>query len=72
MRLVVNQYFFSFIFGFELEIWVSCRYTSGEFPLPSETELADFYRMASSTLSDAGFKHYEIMLVDWGFQGQEN
>ncbi|KAE8037386.1 hypothetical protein FH972_009975 [Carpinus fangiana] len=39
-------------------------YTSGEFPLPSQTESADFYRMASSTLSDAGYNHYEIMLVD--------
>ncbi|XP_059444075.1 uncharacterized protein LOC132175993 [Corylus avellana] len=35
-------------------------YTSGEFPLPSETQSADFYRIASSTLSDAGYNHYEI------------
>ncbi|KAJ8771253.1 hypothetical protein K2173_026430 [Erythroxylum novogranatense] len=35
-------------------------FTPGEFPLPSETQSADFYRMASRTLSDAGFRHYEI------------
>lgn len=35
-------------------------YTPGEFPLPSETQSADFYRMASSTLGDAGYNHYEI------------
>lgn len=57
---MVNTVFFSFIFGFEVEIGVSCRYTPGEFPLPSETQSADFYRMASSTLCDAGYNHYEI------------
>ncbi|KAK9278150.1 hypothetical protein L1049_027709 [Liquidambar formosana] len=35
-------------------------YTPGEFPLPSETQSADFYRMASKKLSDAGYNHYEI------------
>ncbi|PRQ17085.1 putative coproporphyrinogen dehydrogenase [Rosa chinensis] len=35
-------------------------YTPGEFPLPSETRSAEFYRMASRTLSDAGYEHYEI------------
>ncbi|KAF2314149.1 hypothetical protein GH714_023727 [Hevea brasiliensis] len=35
-------------------------YTPGEFPLPSETQSADFYRMASQMLSDAGYSHYEI------------
>ncbi|GLU12761.1 hypothetical protein SLE2022_294200 [Rubroshorea leprosula] len=35
-------------------------YTPGEFPLPSDTQSAEFYRMASRLLSDAGFNHYEI------------
>lgn len=35
-------------------------YTPGEFPLPSETQSADFYKMASRMLSDAGYNHYEI------------
>ncbi|XP_065873793.1 uncharacterized protein [Euphorbia lathyris] len=35
-------------------------YTAGEFPLPSETQSAEFYRMASKMLSDAGYSHYEI------------
>ncbi|KAJ0049398.1 hypothetical protein Pint_15628 [Pistacia integerrima] len=35
-------------------------YTPGEFPLPSETQSANFYRMASSMLSSAGYNHYEI------------
>uniref|UniRef100_A0A2P2J9S6 Radical S-adenosyl methionine domain-containing protein 1, mitochondrial n=2 Tax=Rhizophora mucronata TaxID=61149 RepID=A0A2P2J9S6_RHIMU len=35
-------------------------YTPGEFPLPSETQSADLYRMASWMLSDAGYTHYEI------------
>lgn len=35
-------------------------YTPGEFPLPSETQSAEFYRMASNTLSDASYNHYEI------------
>ncbi|KAJ7945761.1 Oxygen-independent coproporphyrinogen-III oxidase-like protein [Quillaja saponaria] len=35
-------------------------YTPGEFPLPSETQSADYYRMASTMLSDADFNHYEI------------
>ncbi|CAM8912643.1 unnamed protein product [Rhodiola kirilowii] len=38
----------------------SSLYTPGEFPLPSDTQSADFYKMASRTLSDAGFNHYEI------------
>lgn len=37
-----------------------CRYKPGEFPLPSETQAAEFYRMASSMLADAGYKHYEV------------
>ncbi|XP_052182832.1 uncharacterized protein LOC127795282 [Diospyros lotus] len=35
-------------------------YTPGEFPLPSETQSAEFYRMASRMLSNAGYGHYEI------------
>lgn len=35
-------------------------YTPGEFPLPSDTQSAEFYRTASRMLSDAGFHHYEI------------
>ncbi|KAL3342735.1 hypothetical protein AABB24_026660 [Solanum stoloniferum] len=35
-------------------------YTAGEFPLPSENQAADFYRMASEMLRDAGYEHYEI------------
>ncbi|CAL9030848.1 unnamed protein product [Prunus brigantina] len=35
-------------------------YIPGEFPLPSETRSSEFYRMASRTLSDAGYNHYEI------------
>ncbi|KAG8379405.1 hypothetical protein BUALT_Bualt07G0085100 [Buddleja alternifolia] len=35
-------------------------YSPGEFPLPSENQSAEFYRMASRMLSDAGYDHYEI------------
>lgn len=35
-------------------------YTPGEFPLPSETQSAEFYKMASRMLSDANYNHYEI------------
>lgn len=35
-------------------------YTPGEFPLPSEAQSADFYKMASETLKTAGYEHYEI------------
>ncbi|OMO99076.1 Coproporphyrinogen III oxidase, oxygen-independent related protein [Corchorus capsularis] len=35
-------------------------YTPGEFPLPSDVLSADFYRIASRMLSDAGYEHYEI------------
>ena len=42
------------------ELLNPCRYTPGEFPLPSDVQSADFYRMASRMLSDAGYKHYEI------------
>ena len=48
-----------------LKKWFGCvglfhRYTPGEFPLPSETQSADFYRMASKILTNAGYTHYEI------------
>lgn len=36
------------------------RYTPGEFPLPTETQSANFYKMASETLTAAGYGHYEI------------
>nr|ACG46309.1 oxygen-independent coproporphyrinogen III oxidase-like protein sll1917 [Zea mays] len=35
-------------------------YTPGVFPLPSDTESANFYRIASKRLSEAGYNHYEI------------
>ncbi|CAL5376078.1 unnamed protein product [Camellia sinensis] len=35
-------------------------YSPGEFPLPSETQSAEFYKTASRMLSDAGYNHYEI------------
>eukprot|EP00262_Sarcandra_glabra_P022314 TRINITY_DN9850_c0_g1_i1.p1 TRINITY_DN9850_c0_g1~~TRINITY_DN9850_c0_g1_i1.p1 ORF type:complete len:478 (-),score=74.44 TRINITY_DN9850_c0_g1_i1:297-1730(-) len=42
--------------GTKFGLW----YTPGEFPLPSETQSAKFYRMASEMLSNAGYNHYEI------------
>ncbi|KAG5019624.1 hypothetical protein JHK87_015479 [Glycine soja] len=35
-------------------------YSLGEFPMPSETQSAEFYKMASRMLSDANYNHYEI------------
>ncbi|KAL3818591.1 hypothetical protein ACJIZ3_004496 [Penstemon smallii] len=35
-------------------------YTPGEFPLPSENQSAEFYKMASRMLGNAGYDHYEI------------
>ncbi|KAJ6375428.1 hypothetical protein OIU77_000417 [Salix suchowensis] len=35
-------------------------YTPGEFPLPCETQSAEFYQMASRMLTDVGYRHYEI------------
>ncbi|KAJ0923811.1 putative coproporphyrinogen dehydrogenase [Helianthus annuus] len=35
-------------------------YTPGEFPLPSDTQSAKFYRMASRTLGEANYNHYEV------------
>jgi putative oxygen-independent coproporphyrinogen III oxidase len=35
-------------------------YKAGEFPLPSDDKAAEFYRIASKKLREAGFAHYEI------------
>lgn len=35
-------------------------YTPGEFPLPTESQSADFYKIASRVLKTAGYEHYEI------------
>lgn len=35
-------------------------YTPGQSPLPSEDQSAEFYKMASRMLTDAGYVHYEI------------
>lgn len=43
-----------------IEFLLFCRYTPGEFPLPSETQSANYYRTASGVLSRAGYNHYEI------------
>ncbi|GMH07995.1 hypothetical protein Nepgr_009835 [Nepenthes gracilis] len=48
-------------------------YSPGEFPLPSETESAELYKMASRALSDAGYDHYEISsYCKGGFQCKHN
>nr|GMD31983.1 oxygen-independent coproporphyrinogen-III oxidase-like protein sll1917 [Ipomoea batatas] len=48
-------------------------YTPGEFPLPSENQSAEFYRMASKMLSEAGFDHYEISsYCKTGYQCKHN
>lgn len=36
------------------------RYTPGVFPLPTDIQSADFYKMASKILTEAGYDHYEI------------
>ncbi|XP_071694992.1 uncharacterized protein [Rutidosis leptorrhynchoides] len=35
-------------------------YIPGEFPLPSDTQSAKFYRMASKMLGEANYNHYEV------------
>ncbi|GJS36245.1 radical SAM superfamily protein [Tanacetum coccineum] len=35
-------------------------YTPGEFPLPSDTQSAKLYRMASKILGEANYNHYEV------------
>ncbi|XP_021855207.1 uncharacterized protein [Spinacia oleracea] len=48
-------------------------YTPGELPLPSESQSADFYKMASETLTGAGYDHYEISSYSKsGFKCQHN
>ncbi|CAA6659584.1 unnamed protein product [Spirodela intermedia] len=46
---------------------------TGEFPLPSENQSAEFYRMASEMLAGAGYEHYEISsYAKPGFQCRHN
>ncbi|KAL2932770.1 hypothetical protein RDABS01_015889 [Bienertia sinuspersici] len=48
-------------------------YAPGEFPLPSESQSAEFYKMASETLTSAGYEHYEISSYSKsGFKCQHN
>ncbi|GMN58523.1 hypothetical protein TIFTF001_027618 [Ficus carica] len=48
-------------------------YTPGEFPLPSDSQSADLYKMASRMLSDAGYAHYEISsYCKTGFECKHN
>ncbi|KAM2389532.1 hypothetical protein ACFXTH_038826 [Malus domestica] len=45
--------------GFDLQVEQGMKfgllYTPGEFPLPSETRSAEFYKMVPRMLSDAGY-----------------
>ncbi|XP_031407476.1 uncharacterized protein LOC116215836 [Punica granatum] len=51
----------------------SSLYTPGEFPLPSDSQSADFYRTASRMLSAAGYTHYEISSYSLeGFECKHN
>ncbi|XP_010545976.1 PREDICTED: uncharacterized protein LOC104818195 [Tarenaya hassleriana] len=48
-------------------------FTPGEFPLPSESQSAEFYRTASSMLRKAGYDHYEVSsYAKDGFQCKHN
>ncbi|CAO2824717.1 unnamed protein product [Amaranthus hypochondriacus] len=48
-------------------------YTPGEFPLPCETQSAEFYKMASESFTSAGYDHYEISSYSKsGFKCQHN
>lgn len=48
-------------------------YKPGQSPLPSDDNAAEFYRMASAKLQDAGFAHYEISnYAKEGFQCRHN
>uniref|UniRef100_A0A1D1YBF2 Radical S-adenosyl methionine domain-containing protein 1, mitochondrial n=1 Tax=Anthurium amnicola TaxID=1678845 RepID=A0A1D1YBF2_9ARAE len=48
-------------------------YTPGEFPLPSESQSADLYKMASEMLRGAGYNHYEISsYCQTGFECKHN
>ncbi|RCV18405.1 hypothetical protein SETIT_3G298600v2 [Setaria italica] len=44
----------------QLHLLIQFWYTPGVFPLPSDTESANFYKIASKRLSEAGYNHYEI------------
>lgn len=51
----------------------TCRYTPGEFPLPSDTQSSEFYRTASKMLLAAGYNHYEISSYSLeGFECKHN
>ena len=48
-------------------------YKPGQSPLPSDDNAAEFYRMASGKLQEAGFAHYEISnYAKEGFQCKHN
>ncbi|XP_076881647.1 uncharacterized protein LOC143529829 [Bidens hawaiensis] len=48
-------------------------YTPGEFPLPSDTQSAKFYRMASKKLGEANYNHYEVSSYSkTGFECKHN
>ncbi|KAI3931415.1 hypothetical protein MKX01_040332 [Papaver californicum] len=48
-------------------------YKPGEFPLPDDTLSAEFYKMASKTLSNTGYNHYEISsYCKKGYECQHN
>jgi putative oxygen-independent coproporphyrinogen III oxidase len=48
-------------------------YKPGQSPLPSDDNAAEFYRMASAKLQEAGFAHYEISnYAKEGFQCKHN
>lgn len=48
-------------------------YTPGELPLPSESQSAEFYKMASEALASGGYDHYEISsYTKSGFECQHN
>lgn len=48
-------------------------YKPGQTPLPSDDNAAEFYRMASTKLQEAGFAHYEISnFAKEGFQCKHN
>ncbi|RZC85720.1 hypothetical protein C5167_026390 [Papaver somniferum] len=48
-------------------------YKPGEFPLPDDTLSAEFYKMASKTLCNTGYNHYEISsYCKKGYECQHN
>lgn len=49
------------------------RYTAGEAPLPTDEHTSEMYRLAQSTLTQAGYDHYEISnYAKPGYQCQHN